>query len=239
MANRADQRKFHYIYKITRTDGSGKFYIGMHSTDDLDDGYFGSGQLLWRSIAKHGKEKHSKEILEFLPTRAAVKLREREIVTPDLLEDVLCMNLCPGGEGGAIPQSTTAAARRKAVQTAKDRGVKWTWAGRKCEPQKNQWTTLTPAAREKRKATMAVNEHQQGTKNSNYGLTVYVNPETNKRERHATRPTGWLTPHEIQVESKRYKYHGTKHWYNDGIQSFFLNEADAAHLNRGRLSWLA
>jgi hypothetical protein len=25
---RADQRKFHYIYKITREDG--KFYVGMH-----------------------------------------------------------------------------------------------------------------------------------------------------------------------------------------------------------------
>jgi len=24
---RADQRKFHYIYKITRNDGSGKYYI--------------------------------------------------------------------------------------------------------------------------------------------------------------------------------------------------------------------
>lgn len=37
MAARADERKFHYIYKITRFDG--KYYIGMHSTDDLDDGY--------------------------------------------------------------------------------------------------------------------------------------------------------------------------------------------------------
>lgn len=37
----AERRKFHYIYKITRTDGSGKYYIGMHSTDDLEDGISG------------------------------------------------------------------------------------------------------------------------------------------------------------------------------------------------------
>lgn len=100
MATRADQRKYHYIYKITRTDGSGKYYIGMHSTDDLDDRYFGSGMLLWKSIKKHGKEKHSKEILEFLLSRKELKARERELINEDILADPLCMNLQLGGEGG-------------------------------------------------------------------------------------------------------------------------------------------
>jgi hypothetical protein len=98
--SRADQRKHHYIYRITRTDGSGKYYIGMHSTDDLEDGYFGSGSLLSKSIKKHGKDKHFKEILEHLPTREALKLREREIVNDRLLIDPKCMNLKIGGEGG-------------------------------------------------------------------------------------------------------------------------------------------
>ena len=97
---RADQRKFHYIYKITRTDGSGKYYIGMHSTDDLEDGYFGSGILLWKSIKKHGKEKHVKEIIEYLSSRAELRAREREIVNEELLSDKKCMNLKPGGAGG-------------------------------------------------------------------------------------------------------------------------------------------
>jgi hypothetical protein len=97
MASRADQRKFHYIYKITRTDG--KYYIGMHSTNDLEDGYFGSGQLLWKSVMKHGKENHIKEILEYLPTRNALKTRERELVNKEMLGDKLCMNLRLGGDG--------------------------------------------------------------------------------------------------------------------------------------------
>ena len=100
MATRADQRKYHYIYKITRSDGSGKYYVGMHSTDDIDDGYFGSGSLLSRSIKKHGKDKHVKEILEYLPTREALKLREKEIVNEECVADKLCMNLRLGGEGG-------------------------------------------------------------------------------------------------------------------------------------------
>lgn len=98
---RADQRKFHYIYKITRNDGSGKYYIGMHSTDDLEDGYFGSGTLLWHSIKKHGKEKHVMEVLEYLPNRTSLRLREKELVNEELLRDPLCMNIKKGGDGGA------------------------------------------------------------------------------------------------------------------------------------------
>ncbi len=88
-------RKFHYIYKITRFDGA--FYIGMHSTNDLEDGYFGSGQRLWKSIKYHGKDKHSMEILEFLPTRKELVAREKQIVNEDLLQDKRCLNLCTGG----------------------------------------------------------------------------------------------------------------------------------------------
>lgn len=102
----ASRRKHHYIYKITRLDGSGRYYIGLHSTDDLDDDeYFGSGTLLAKSIRKHGKEKHLKEILEHLLTRDALKLREREIVNEELLLDPLCMNLKIGGEGNTSEDS--------------------------------------------------------------------------------------------------------------------------------------
>jgi len=75
------------------------FYIGMHSTDNLDDGYSGSGQRLWKSIRKHGKAAHKKEIIEFLPDRKSLSLREEELVTKELLQDPLCMNLRPGGRG--------------------------------------------------------------------------------------------------------------------------------------------
>jgi hypothetical protein len=71
----------------------------MHSTDNIDDGYVGSGLRLWRSIKKHGKENHKVEILEYLPTRHALALREEELVNKVLLKDPLCMNLITGGRG--------------------------------------------------------------------------------------------------------------------------------------------
>jgi len=95
------QKKYHFIYKTVCLI-SGRYYIGMHSTDNLDDGYLGSGKRLWNSISYHGKENHKIEILEFCENRETLKLREKEIVNTDLLTEKLCMNLKLGGEGGII-----------------------------------------------------------------------------------------------------------------------------------------
>ena len=94
---RAQRRKYHYVYKTTCTI-TGKWYIGMHSTDSLDDGYLGSGTHLSRSVKKHGKENHLREILEHCLDREALRLREDEILLA-LKDDPMCMNIARGGIG--------------------------------------------------------------------------------------------------------------------------------------------
>jgi hypothetical protein len=94
-------QKFHYIYKITNTK-NGNYYIGMHSTDEMEDDYMGSGKRVRNSIRKHGLEVHIKEILEFHDNRESLREREKEIVNQNLLEDPKCMNLQTGGGGGFI-----------------------------------------------------------------------------------------------------------------------------------------
>ena len=93
------QKKYHFIYKTTNLVNN-KFYVGMHSTDDLEDGYFGSGKILQYSVSKYGVENHQVEILEFLSSREELKKREAEVVNEELLAHPLCMNLKFGGEGG-------------------------------------------------------------------------------------------------------------------------------------------
>ena len=93
------RKKYHFIYKTTNLL-SGRYYIGMHSTDNLEDGYLGSGTYLKRSINKHGKENHSIEILEFLNSREELAAREKEIVSLQEIANKECMNLKVGGEGG-------------------------------------------------------------------------------------------------------------------------------------------
>jgi len=95
----ANRRTYHYIYKTT-CKVTGRYYIGMHSTDDLNDGYVGSGKQLWYSINKHGLDNHVCVILEFLPDRDTLRKREAALVCEDQLVDPMCMNLKLGGEGG-------------------------------------------------------------------------------------------------------------------------------------------
>ena len=49
------EKEYHFIYKTMNLINE-KYYIGMHSTDNLNDGYIGSGKRLWHSIRKYGKE---------------------------------------------------------------------------------------------------------------------------------------------------------------------------------------
>jgi hypothetical protein len=159
MTNRAEERKFHYIYKITRTDGSGKYYIGMHSTDDLDDGYFGSGRLIARSVRKHGKDKHEKEILEFLPSRKELKAREKKLVNEEILDDPR------SAAGGKAKSSWSQEAREKHTIICKTTIKLAKMAANK------------PEVMEKRKVTYAERQHQAGEKNSQYGTCWVTNKE--------------------------------------------------------------
>lgn len=93
---RASRRKFHFIYKTTCLTNN-RYYIGMHSSDVIDDGYLGSGRWILNSIKRHGKENHRREILEMFRTRDECCRREEEYVNKQLLSDEMCMNLILGG----------------------------------------------------------------------------------------------------------------------------------------------
>ncbi len=93
------ERKYHFIYKTT-CSLTGKYYIGMHSTDNLDDGYLGSGKRLRYSIRKYGVENHTREILEYCSSREELVNREAEIVNLNEIAKEECMNLKIGGSGG-------------------------------------------------------------------------------------------------------------------------------------------
>ena len=93
--------KYHYIYMITCIKNQ-RYYIGMHSTDNLNDGYMGGGKRIKNSVKKHGKDAHRKNILEFLETREDLRNREIQLVNEELINDPMCMNIQPGGGGGII-----------------------------------------------------------------------------------------------------------------------------------------
>lgn len=96
-------KTIHYIYKTT-CNVTGRYYIGMHSTNNLEDGYMGSGRRLRASIRKHGEDSHTKEILSFYDNRELLVEAEIKAITPEMIGDNNCMNLMGGGDGGYISE---------------------------------------------------------------------------------------------------------------------------------------
>lgn len=109
---RASRRKHHIIYKTTCLV-TGRYYVGMHSTDDLNDTYLGSGLRLLRSVKKYGADQHHREILEDLPTREAASEREKELITEEMRADPECLNCGAGGLGTVDRPNTTEETRKK------------------------------------------------------------------------------------------------------------------------------
>ncbi len=115
--------RYHIIYKTTNILNN-KFYIGMHSTNNIDDDYIGSGRRLYNSIKAHGRVNHKTEILHYCKTREELCSKEKEIVNEDLIKDSLCLNLMTGGHGGATHEWSTES-RTKSSLKLKNRNNTW------------------------------------------------------------------------------------------------------------------
>lgn len=87
----------HYIYKITNVI-NGKGYIGKHSTNNINDGYFGSGVALKKAISKYGRENFNKEILCYCQSEDELNNMEMRKILQHGTYGV-GYNLTKGGEG--------------------------------------------------------------------------------------------------------------------------------------------
>lgn len=88
----------YFIYKTTNLV-TNKIYVGKRSTNNLDDGYLGSGIIIRNSIKKYGKENFKREILEFCKKD---KINEREIFwikELDARNPEIGYNISKGGDG--------------------------------------------------------------------------------------------------------------------------------------------
>ena len=87
---------YHYVYKTLNLI-NGHYYIGVHSTSTIEDGYIGSGQLIKYAIKKYGKNNFSKEIMSFHNTRDEALGAEKLLITDEVLNDPKSYNLIYGG----------------------------------------------------------------------------------------------------------------------------------------------
>lgn len=92
---------YHFIYKTTNIKNN-KYYIGKHSTNNINDGYIGSGKLLMRAIKKYGKQNFKFQILEFCNDSKNLNETEKRYITEDMVLSTNCYNIALGGQGGNL-----------------------------------------------------------------------------------------------------------------------------------------
>lgn len=84
---------------------NGNYYYGVRTLKRVNDPYLGSGIRLREAVKKYGKESFIREdLIEFSTFKEALEW-ERLTITEELLQDVRCYNLKPGGAGGSLPWS--------------------------------------------------------------------------------------------------------------------------------------
>ena len=88
----------HIVYRITNTI-NGRYYIGAHSTDDVNDDYMGSGELIKKAIEKYGVSSFIKEVLFEAASAQEMYEKEKELVVT-IHDDPISYNMNGGGKGG-------------------------------------------------------------------------------------------------------------------------------------------
>lgn len=95
---------YYYMYEIKNTINN-KIYVGVHKTDDMDDGYMGSGKSIMTAIKKYGIDNFTKIILEVFDNEEQMYSREKNYVDLEFVERRDTYNLTVGGSGGSILQN--------------------------------------------------------------------------------------------------------------------------------------
>lgn len=93
-------KQYYYMYKITNLINN-KIYIGVHGTNNLNDGYFASGLMINRSLKKYGIDSFKREIINWYDYEVEMLDDERRIVNHEFINSNKTYNCIIGGQGGA------------------------------------------------------------------------------------------------------------------------------------------
>jgi hypothetical protein len=93
------KKTYNYLYRVTNKLNH-KIYIGCHQTDNLEDGYLGSGKAIKKAIHKYGPENFEKTILEYFDNAEDMFMAEAKVVTREFIKGADNYNIAEGGKGG-------------------------------------------------------------------------------------------------------------------------------------------
>ena len=97
-------------------------YAGCHATENIHDGYLGSGSYFLRALKKYGKENFTKEIIYICETLEEMIEKEAELVDLDWVNREDTYNLQTGGLSYGILSEESKIKLSKSVSEAHKNG---------------------------------------------------------------------------------------------------------------------
>lgn len=146
-------KKYHFTYQ-TKNIINGKTYIGVHSTNNLCDGYIGSGKVLLNAVKKYGKENFQVIIMDFFDSSTEAFKEESFLVNKEWVKNNDNYNMSIGGFGGNLGE---------VVNKKRSESIR----GRKAsEETKNKISILAKGRKPSKETKEKMSESQKGRKHS-------------------------------------------------------------------------
>ena len=117
-------KQYHIVYRITCRVNN-KQYVGIHSTNILNDGYLGSSKLLSEDIRLFGEKEFVTEHLHLFSTRREALDMEHRIVNSDWIKRADTYNLCVGGNSYPYGTRVFSDEHRRKLSEAQSRNTGW------------------------------------------------------------------------------------------------------------------
>jgi hypothetical protein len=202
-----------YIVYQTTNNINGRTYVGVHQTENINDGYIGSGVVLKRAIQKYGHENFTRIVLHECSSALEMYEVEASIVNSEFVADITTYNLI---EGGLAVESINAnldehRPKHKRIEWAKEGRAaankngahtkgsqkhlhlldtspeyRKKWDERRREGRENQAPRThkhVHSNETKAKISAANKGHRMGDKNSQYGTCWIYNPVTSQNKK--------------------------------------------------------
>lgn len=129
--------KYCFVYKWTNRE-TNEYYIGVHK-GNIDDGYVGSGKKFKHKYDSN-PDKFKRDILVISDDYEYVLDIEKKLVTEDVVEEELCLNLKVGGEGGSPRWGSNKKRVNKHIERMHNLWSGNSWRERSINNMKSVWT---------------------------------------------------------------------------------------------------
>lgn len=219
----------HYLIYQIRNKLNGMIYIGQHQTENLNDGYMGSGLRIQRAIEKYGIDNFEKTILFECSSEEEMNKKEAEIVNEDFIARDDVYNIIIGGSGNWDYINSNKEFTSKRLKTRwnnlsldeKEKQINFLKSispfgigfnkkfsneisnGLKKAYIKNPNSFGMSGKHHSEKTKKILSKNKIGSNNPNYGKHWYWNPNTNEERsfyKNEKIPNGWIKGRYISEE---------------------------------------